>query len=130
MSYFGYILIFVHAILFLWATGGFIEMILPKVPWKPFTNPEFPDWVLIMHWSTVLFAAVSFILGYLLQWSKTPHIMTLAYGLMALVCIIETFGFMTSKTKFLAMTTEFITYTIILLVLFKSKYFIAHFNPH
>jgi len=103
-------------------------MILPKVPWKPFTNPEFPTWVLIIHWSSVLFASVSFLYGYFSQWSKTPQIMAVAYALMALVCIIETFGYMTNKTKYLAMGTEFLTYTVILLLLFKSKYFVAYFN--
>lgn len=128
MQYIGYLLILVHGFLFFWSTGGFLEMILPKVPWKPFTNPEFPTWVLIIHWSSVLFASVSFLYGYFSQWSKTPQIMAVAYALMALVCIIETFGYMTNKTKYLAMGTEFLTYTVILLLLFKSKYFVAYFN--
>lgn len=128
MQYIGYLLILVHGFLFFWSTGGFLEMILPKVPWKPFTNPEFPTWVLIIHWSSVLFASVSFLYGYFSQWSKTPQIMTVAYGLMALVCLIETFGYMTNKTKYLAMGTEFLTYTVILLLLFKSKYFVEYFN--
>ena len=128
MQYIGYLLILVHGFLLLWSTGGFLEMILPKVPWKPFTNPEFPTWVLIIHWSSVLFASVSFLYGYFSQWSKTPQIMAVAYALMALVCIIETFGYMTNKTKYLAMGTEFLTYTVILLLLFKSKYFVAYFN--
>lgn len=128
MQYIGYLLILVHGFLFFWSTGGFLEMIFPKVPWKPFTNPEFPTWVLIIHWSSVLFASVSFLYGYFSQWSKTPQIMTVAYGLMALVCLIETFGYMTNKTKYLAMGTEFLTYTVILLLLFKSKYFIEYFN--
>lgn len=128
MQYIGYVLILVHGFLLLWSTGGFLEMVLPKVPWKPFTNPDFPTWVLIIHWSSVLFASVSFLYGYFSQWSKTPQIMAVAYALMALVCIIETFGYMTSKTKYLAMGTEFLTYTVILLLLFKSKYFMEYFN--
>ncbi|KJS04353.1 MAG: hypothetical protein VR77_12065 [Flavobacteriales bacterium BRH_c54] len=128
MQYIGYTLVFIHGLLLFWAIGGFIEMILPKVPWKPFTNPDFPFWVLIIHWSSVLFASLSLLYGYFSQWNKTPQIMAVAYGLMALVCIIETFGYMTSKTKYLAMGGEFLTYTVILLLLFKSKYFIAYFN--
>lgn len=126
MQYIGYILILVHGILFLWSTGGFLEMILPKVPWKPYTNPEFPTWLLIIHWSSVLFASVSFLYGYFSQWIKIPQVMAVAYGLMALVCIIETFGYMTSKTKYLAMGSEFLIYIVILILLFKSKYFINY----
>ncbi|WP_257669751.1 hypothetical protein [Parapedobacter tibetensis] len=103
-------------------------MIFDNVPWKPFTNPEFPFWVLVIHWGSVLFASVSFIYGYLAHWNKTPQIMTIAYGLMALVCIIETFGYMTSKTKYIAMGAEFMAYIIILFLLFKSSYFINHFG--
>ena len=54
--------------------------------------------------------------------------MTIGYGLMAVVCIIETFGYMTSKTKYLAMSAEFLTYTVILLLLFRSKYFMEYFS--
>lgn len=128
MHYLGYVFILVHIILLTWSVGGFLEMILPKVPWKPFTNPEFPNWVLIIHWSSVLLASMSFIYGYLTHWSKTPFIMTIAYGLMAVVCVIETFGYMTNPTKYLAMGGEFLTYFIIILLLFKSSYFIEYFK--
>ncbi|MEX0968135.1 MAG: hypothetical protein WD077_12920 [Bacteroidia bacterium] len=128
MAYIGYILIIVHGILLLWSVGGFLEMILHKVPWRPFTNPEFPAWVLIIHWSSVLFASVSFLYGYFTHWDKTPAIMAIAYSMMAVVCVIETFGFMTSKMKYLAMGAEFFTYALILLLLFRSKYFIEYFS--
>jgi hypothetical protein len=128
MQIFGYILLVIHFLLFLWATGGFMEMIFDKVIWKPFTNPDFPFWVLIIHWGSVLFASVCFIYGYLTHWAKTPHIMVIGYGLMALVCVIETFGYMTSKTKYLAMGTEFTAYIIILFLLYKSNYFVNHFG--
>lgn len=128
MQYIGYALVLVHLFLLLWSAGGFLEMILPKVWWKPYTNPEFPIWVLILHWGSVLFASISFLYGYLAQWSKTPQIMAVAYVLMALVCVIETFGYMTGKMKYVAMGAEFLAYTGILLLLFKSNYFIDYFQ--
>ena len=121
-------LVILHFFLLLWSAGGFLEMLLPKVPWKPFTNPDFPFWVLIIHWGSVLFAAVIFIYGYFTHWNNTPQMMAFAYGLMALVCVIETFGYMTSKTKYLAMGAEYVAYTLILLLLFKNKYFIDYFT--
>lgn len=128
MQYIGYILILIHAFLLIWSVGGFLEMMLPEVPWKPYTNPAFPTWVLIIHWSSVLFASIGFLYGYFNHWGLTPQLMAVAYGLMALVCIVETFGYMTSDTKYLAMGMEFIAYTVILFLLFKSKYFTDHFN--
>jgi hypothetical protein len=118
MHYIGYILVLVHGFLLFWSVGGFLEMILSKIPWKPFTNPEFPTWLLLIHWSSILFAAVVFLYGYFAQWSKTPQIMAVAYTMMAIVCVIETFGYMTSNTKYLAMGGEFLVYAVILFLLF------------
>lgn len=124
----GTILLVVHFLLLFWAVGGVFEMVLPKVFWKPYTNPNFPNWVLIIHWGSVLFASSVFIYGYFTHWVKTPQLMIVGYGLMALVCVIETFWFMTSSTKYWAMGAEFITYAVILLLLFKSSYFVGFFN--
>ena len=54
--------------------------------------------------------------------------MLFAYGMLALVCAIETFGYMTSETKYAAMIAEYVTYTVILILLFKSRYFVSFFK--
>lgn len=128
MPVIGSIMLIIHFFLFFWAVGGILEMILPAVFWKPFTNPSFPDWVLTIHWGSILFASIVFICGYLTHWSKTPQIMIFGYGLMGVACAIETFGFMTGRTKYVAMAAEYIAYLVILLVLFKVTYFIRYFN--
>jgi hypothetical protein len=124
----GYILVAVHFFLAGWSVGGFIEMITEKVPWKPFTNPDFPTWVLIIHWSSILFAASVFLAGYFTRCKYTPSVMVVAYSLMAIVCAIETFGFMTSKYKYVSMVLEYITYTGILVLLFNQKFAELHFK--
>lgn len=128
MKLLGHVLFAIHILLGIWSLGGFLEMILAEVPWKPFTNPEFPDWLLVFHWGTVLFAAVSFSYGYIANWSHTPLMMTVAYLLMAIVCVVETFGYMTDSTKYMAMAAEFIAYISILLLLYKSDYFVNYFS--
>lgn len=128
MPFFGYVLVALHGTLLLWAVGGFFELLLPSVPWKPFANPEFPTWLLVIHWGSILFASICFLYGYFDQWNRTPHAMALAYGVMALVCAVETFGFMTSGTKYLTMAAEYLAYGAILLVLFKTNYFIDYFG--
>lgn len=124
----GYLLVVIHVMLGIWAVGGILEMIVSKVPWKPFTNPEFPGWVLVIHWTSVLFAATVFLFGYFGRWKLTPYLMVAAYGAMALVCLIETFGFMTSKYKYVAMVAELVTYTIIVVLLFNEKFSSIHFD--
>lgn len=54
--------------------------------------------------------------------------MCIAYGIMALVCVVETFWYMTSKTKYLAMGAEFATYLVIILLLFRTNYFTTYFS--
>jgi hypothetical protein len=128
MQYMAYALVLIHTVLLGWAMGGIAEMITPHIPWKPYTNPAFPHWVLILHWGSVSIASLGFLLGYATHWTKTPLFMTMAYGLMALVCVIETFGYMTNSTKYMAMGAEFAAYIVILLLLFKSDHFTGHFK--
>lgn len=54
--------------------------------------------------------------------------MSISYSLMAAVCVVETFGYMTSDFKYLAMTAEFAAYILILFLLYKSNYFSNYFS--
>lgn len=128
MQYFGYLLVLIHIFLFLWATGGMIELISTKFPWTSYTNLDFPKWLLQIHWGSVIITSSGFLLGYFTQWSKTPEFMLATYTMLFTICVIETFGFMTSQTKYLAMFTELVTYTVILTILFKHKYFVDYFS--
>ena len=92
MQYLGYLLVLIHAALLLWASGGALELLLPNVPWKRFSNPDFPTYILIPHWSVVLYASIGFLYGYFTHWSKTPQFMLIGYSFMMLLCVIETFG--------------------------------------
>ena len=125
--YFGYLLVIIHIFLLLWSAGGMIELFSEKVPWTPYTNPDFPKWLLPIHWGSVIITSAGFLLGYYLQWSKTPELMLATYTMLFTICVIETFGFMTSSTRYYAMITELVTYTVILTILFKHQYFIDYF---
>ena len=128
MRYLGYVLVVIHVFLLVWSTGGFIEMTSVKVPWTPYTNLDFPDWLLPIHWGSVLIASIGFLSGYFSRWHKTPEFMLAAYTMLFTICVIETFGFMTSPTKYLAMISELVTYAAILFILFKSNYFNGYFS--
>ncbi len=128
MKYFGYVLVIIHCFLLLWSTGGIIEMITINVPWKPYTNLDFPNWLLPIHWGSVMITSIGFLSGYFSRWSGLPTFMLAAYTMLFTVCVIETFGFMTSPTKYIAMTAELVAYTLILTLLFRNKYFIKYFN--
>lgn len=123
-------LLLVHTFLFGWAIVGFAEWILPTVPWKPVSNPDFPRWVLFIHWTAILAGGGTFLFGYLTRWPGTPAAMAVAYGMMAAVCAIETFGFMTSPSKYIAMATEYITYAVLTALYFYAPFIRERFTPH
>ena len=128
MRYLGHLLVLIHLFLLAWSIGGFLELLLSRVSWPPFTNQDFPKWWLPVHWGSVLTTALIFLFGYFTHWKKTPHFMMITYGMLALVCAIETFGFMTNQTKYLAMASEYVVYAVILLLLFKTDYFRKYFQ--
>lgn len=127
MQYFGYLLVLIHIFLLLWSIGGVIELLSSDVPWTPYTNLDFPRWLLPIHWGSVLITSTGFLIGYFTGWSKTPEFMLAAYAMLFTICVIESFGFMTSSAKYFAMAAELVTYTVILALLFKHKYFIDYF---
>jgi len=128
MQYVGYLLVVIHLFLIIWSTGGFAEMIFTNVPWTPYTNLDFPKWLLPIHWGSVVIASAGFLIGYFTKWIGTPLFMLAAYTMLFTICVIETFGFMISSTKYIAMISELVIYTAILLMLFKHKYFIEYFR--
>jgi hypothetical protein len=128
MQYSGYLLVIIHVFLLVWSTGGVIEMTSIKVPWTPYTNLDFPSWLLPIHWGSVIITSMGFLVGYFSKWSGTPEFMLAAYTMLFTICVIETFGFMTSSTKYIAMTTELIAYSVILILMFKNNYFIEYFK--
>lgn len=120
---FGYVLLAVHGFLALWALVGFVEWFSATTPWSRVSNDLFPRDILFMQWALTLAAAALFIVGYVLGWSYTPVAMACVYASMAALCAVETFGYMESDTRFLAMGLEYLAYAGILVFLFRSSLF-------
>lgn len=117
------VLLGVHALLGLWALLGLAEWASPSVPWPRVSNALFPRDILLMQWTLTLIAAVTFIAGYGLAWVNTPAAMACIYAAMAALCAVETFRYMESETRFIAMGAEYVAYAGILLFLFRSGVF-------
>lgn len=116
-------LLAVHAVLGLWALVGFAEWFAPSVPWARVSNALFPRDILFMQWALILTAATVFVSGYLLGWAYTPVAMACVYAAMAALCAVETFGYMESETRFVAMAAEYVAYAGILVFLFRAGLF-------
>jgi hypothetical protein len=114
------LLLVVHAGLGLWALVGFAELLF-DVPWSPVSNPLFSPPMLLLQWTLIATASLTFIVGYARRWPPLPKAMLAIYGAMALVCAYQTFLVLTSPTRFRAMAIEYAEYTLILLFLFFAQ---------
>jgi hypothetical protein len=92
------------------------------VPWPEYSNPDFSRTLLFFHWTAVLIASTGFLYGFVTRWQLTPKFMLFGYGLMAMICVIETFWYMTGDYKYIAMIIEFAAYFLILLLLHNNHF--------
>lgn len=123
------LLLVVHFALLLWALVGLAEWFVASVPWPRLSNVLFPQWLLLWHWLAILAASAIFLGGYFRCWPFTPKAMVPAYAMMAAVCVVETFGFLTHPLRFVAMALEFSAYIGISIALRRVPSFVARFEP-
>jgi hypothetical protein len=118
----GILLVLVHVFLIGWASVGFLEWFLPSVPWTRVSNPDLPRWMQLVQWCLILLAGVVFVAGYGARWRHTPVAMAVIYAAMAAVCAVQTFTYLTSPTRYRAMAIEYAEYTVILAILFATRF--------
>jgi hypothetical protein len=117
------VLLGLHGLLAAWAVVGFAEWFAPSVPWPAISNELFPRDILLMQWSLVLTSAVVFIGGWVLKWRHTPMAMAGVYAGMAALCALQTFRYLESDLRFVALALEYAAYALILIYLFRSRVF-------
>lgn len=122
------LLVVVHLALLVWAVVGMAEWVLSEVPWPMVSNPAFPPWLLLLHWLAILSGSIVFLSGYIARWRATPLALAAAYTFMAVVCVIETFWFLTGIARFVAMALEFAVYMSIIILLLRLPPFVRRFS--
>ncbi|HEX9752985.1 MAG TPA: hypothetical protein VGA46_06005 [Methyloceanibacter sp.] len=106
-----------HTGLGVWAALGLIEFLTPDQITFGLANRHFPDWMQLLHWLAIGAGASAF----LLTWRRFPQArlmaMATAYGLMAVVCLIQTLLFLQHPGKWRDMGLEYVAYLAILWLL-------------
>lgn len=118
----------VNAVLWLWALVGLIEWLVGPLFWMPISNPELPRNILLLQWILCLAVPTILFVGFATRWHLTPVAAVVGYALMAMLCAVETFGYMTNESRFLAIAIEYTTYIIFGLLLFQHGYFKERFT--
>lgn len=114
------LLLVLHAALLVWALLGLAEYVVADPPWPPLANPLFPAWLQLAQWLAVLAASTAFLLGYTLRWPWLPRVMVAAYGVMAVVCALQTTSYLVHPGRYLDLVIEYGAYLAILVWLFRA----------
>ena len=123
-----YVLVVVHLFLGLWALAGWIEWFVPDVFWARISNPLFDKTMLFIHWSAILVASLLFLISFILRSKYVPVLMTIIYSIMALLCAVQTFFYLESESRYLAMVLEYAAYGLILFLLWRITFFRNYFS--
>lgn len=118
----GVFLVVVHSGLLGWSAIGFLELD-PCWPLTRISNPLFSTSMLLWQWTLVSVAAVVFLIGFFARIRYLPESMSIVYGLMATTCAYQTFFILQHDSRFIQMAVEFMEYAVILLILFRMRWF-------
>jgi len=125
---FSYLLIAIGIFMTAWGFLGFMEYLFRFAPVMPLQNATFPSGTQFMHWLAILTSGIVFLVGYFTKWEYTPHAMVVIYAVMATLCFVQTFDFMTNEGRYRAMVLEYVAYIGISIYLFKSARMQEHFG--
>lgn len=116
------LLVVVHAGLLAWALVGFAELAWPLPPWPRLSNPLFSGAMLLLQWTVVAAAAVTYLAGYASRWAGLRRAMVGWYVVMAAICAWQTFFILEHSARFAQMALEYFEYAVITLYLYRSQH--------
>ena len=125
---FSYFLLLAAFVMFAWGGLGFLEYFFGIAPLMPLQNPTFPKGTQFLHWLLILASGSIYLIGYFARWRSTPFAMVIIYAMLATLCAVETFDFMTNPGRFGSFIFECIAYVGISIYLFHSQRMRSHFG--
>lgn len=118
---FSNLLILYFVFMFLWGLLGFLEY-FTGVPFiVELQNPTFPAGTQFLHWLLISMTGATYLIGYCLRWAYTPQAMVVLFAMLASMCFIQTFDFMTSPNRYWAYAVECSLYLILSTYLLRSQ---------
>ena len=125
---FSYLILFASSVLFGWGLLGMLEYLFGFAPLMPLQNANFPAGTQLVHWILILGAGTTYLVGYFTRWKHTPFAMVVLFAMLATLCAIETFDFMTRPDRYSAYAREVTYYVIMSVFLLRSVRMRAHFG--
>ncbi len=125
---FTYIMLLFAAGMFVWGVLGFLEYFTGLAPLMNLQNVNFPKGTQFIHWLLITSSGATLLFGYLLRWKHTPFVMVVLFAMLATMCAIQTFDFMTEPWRYRSFVNEVIMYIVMSVFLLKSSYIKEHFG--
>lgn len=118
---FSYLFLLYSIFMLLWGALGFAEYLVGRPMLVPLQNPNFPAGTQLLHWLLIIACGLSYVTGYSLRWRYTPFAMTIIFAMLASMCFIQTFDFMTRPDRYIAFAIECVMYIVLSQYLFRSR---------
>ena len=125
---FSYLLLLAGFVMLPWGILGFLEYFTGVAPLAPLQNPTFPRGTQFIHWLLISASGGIYLAGYFTKWKHTPFAMVVIYAMLATLCAVETFDFMTNQGRHGSFVQECVGYIVISVYLFRSQRMRTHFG--
>ena len=125
---YAYFLLVASAGMFSWGVLGFLEYFTGLAPVTGLQNINFPNGTQFIHWLLITASGATFLVGYITRWKHTPIVKVVLYAMLATMCAIQTFDFMTEPWRYRSFVTEIIMYILNSVFLLKSSLMKEHFG--
>lgn len=125
---FSYLVLSGAGVMFGWGVLGFLEYGFQFAPLMPLQNADFPAGTQLVHWILITSSGGTYLAGYATRWRHTPFAMSVLFAMLATLCAVETFDFMTRPDRYSAFTREVIYYVLISVYLHRSERMRTHFG--
>lgn len=118
---FSYVVLLASSVMFVWGALGLLEYGFGFAPLMPLQNANFPPGTQLIHWILIVSSGAVYLGGYATRWRYTPSAMTVLFAMLATLCAVETFDFMTRPDRYSAFGREVVYYVLIAVYLQRSK---------
>lgn len=125
---FSYLLLLAATVMLSWGVLGFLEYFFEIAFLVPLQNPTFPKGTQFIHWFIITSSGGVYLMGYFTKWKYTPLAMIVIYAMLATMCFIQTFDFMTNASRYTDFVRECIFYVVISVYLLRSQRMQKHFG--
>jgi len=114
-------IIAIAAFLLVWGVLGMFEYVTGTPAVVLLQHPAYPAGLQFLQWTLLIAFGASFLIGYATRWPYTPLAVIVTFAMLAAMCFIQTFDFLTNDFRYLAFVMECIAYVVISIYLLRSE---------